>query len=250
MKKPRLFASNLAFAFMLGLVVPISAQAVPVLANGGFETGLGGWSRVDQLSSDGTFYLQSGTTSPVAGDPVPAPPQGINAAMTDQSAGGSHALYQDFTASAGPATLSFSLYVGNRANAFYVPGHLDWAGADLNQQARVDILRSGADDFSIAAADVLLSLFSTQVGDPLVSGYTTYSFDVTSFLGAHAGETLRLRFVEVDNVAPFQFGVDDVRFDAVTPVPEPETLVLLGTGLAALLGRFAKRRRGRGIKGE
>ena len=244
MKTPRLFASNVACAAWFGLLVPLSAQALPVLVNGGFEAGLSGWTRVEQLGSDGTFYLQSGTTSPVAGDPVPAPPQGANAAMTDPSGGGSHVLYQDFTASAGAATLSFSLYVGNRGDAFYVPGHLDWAGVDLNQQARVDILRSGADVFSVAAADVLLSLFSTNVGDPLVSGYSTYAFDVTSLLAAHAGETLRLRFAEVDNVAPFQFGVDDVRFDAVTPVPEPETLVLLGAGLAALVGRFAKRRRG------
>jgi hypothetical protein len=161
--------------------------------------------------------------------------------MTDQEGGGSHALYQDFTASAGPATLSFSLYVGNRADAFYLPGHLDWATADLNQQARVDIVSTGANIFSVAAGDVLLSLFATQAGDALESGYTTYSFDLTSFLGAHAGETLRLRFAEADNVAPFQFGVDNVRFDAATPVPEPETLLLMLAGLGAI-GGYARRK--------
>lgn len=243
MKTSRRLALNLACAATLAFAAPIGALAAPTLVNGGFESGLSGWTRANQLGSDGTFFLQTGTSSPVLGFPVPAPPQGTTAAMTDQEGGGSHALYQDFVASSGPAILSFSLYVGNRASAFYLPGHLDWATADLNQQARVDILNPGAATFSVAAGDVLLSLFSTNVGDALVSGYTTYSFDLTSFLGVHAGEGLRLRFVEVDNVAPFQFGVDNVRFDALAPVPEPETLLLLGAGLAALLGRTARRPR-------
>ena len=240
----RLLALNAACAITLACAAPSAANAAPAIVNGGFESGFSGWTRVDQLGSDGTFFLQTGTASPVNGFPVPAPAQGVTAAMTDQGAGGSHALYQDFLASAGPATLSFSLYVGNGADAFYRPGHLDWATADLNQQARVDILKSGADPFSIAAADVLLSLFSTKVGDPLQSGYSTYSFDLTSFLDAHTGEVLRLRFAEVDNVAPFQFGVDDVRFGTVAAVPEPESVLLLGVGFAALLGRLARRRRG------
>ena len=53
------------------------------IANGGFESGFSGWTRVDQLGSEGTFVVQSGTASPVSADPVPAPPQGANAAMTD-----------------------------------------------------------------------------------------------------------------------------------------------------------------------
>lgn len=244
MKTSNHLALNVACAAMLALVVPIAAHAAPSIANGGFESGFSGWTRVNQLGSDGTFFLQSGTSSPVTGFPVPAPPQGVSAAMTDQGAGGSHVLYQDFLASAGSATLSFSLYVGNRAEAFFVPGHLDWATAELNQQARVDIVKVGAGAFSTAAGDVLLSLFSTKLGDPLESGYTTYSFDLTSFLGLHTGEVLRLRFAEVDNVAPFQFGVDNVRFDSLAAVPEPESALLLGIGLAALLGRLSRRQRG------
>jgi hypothetical protein len=243
MNASRLRALSGACAATLALVVPIAAHAASSIANGGFESGFGGWTRANQIGSDGSFVLATGTSSPVSGSPVPAPPQGITAAMTDQSGGGSHVLYQDFLASAGAATLSFSLYVGNRASAFFLPGHLDWAGADLNQQARVDILKASAGTFSVDAGDVLLSLFSTHLGDPLVSGYTSYSFDLTSFLGVHAGETLRLRFAEVDNVAPFQFGVDNVRFDAVAAVPEPEAMLLLAIGLAALLGRMSRRAR-------
>ena len=76
------------------------------------------WTRADQLGSDGTFSLQAGTLSPVNGDPVPAPPGGTYAAMTDAQGPGSHVLYQDFVVSASSATLSFDLFIGNRADAF------------------------------------------------------------------------------------------------------------------------------------
>jgi len=65
-----------------GLQMAAYAQ-LPVITNGGFESGFTGWTRADQTGSDGTFFLQTGTSSPVNSDPVPAPPQGVNAAMTD-----------------------------------------------------------------------------------------------------------------------------------------------------------------------
>jgi hypothetical protein len=78
------------------------------IANGGFEAGLGGWTSADQVGSDGTFFWQIGTASPVNGDPVPAPPGGLYAAMTDAQGPGSHVLYQNitFTARLGRARLA------------------------------------------------------------------------------------------------------------------------------------------------
>jgi len=73
-----------------------SAAARPARAdfqlinNGGFEVGFAGWTRQDFLGSDGTFFLQTGSTSPINHDPVPAPPGGLTAAMTDAQAGVSH----------------------------------------------------------------------------------------------------------------------------------------------------------------
>jgi hypothetical protein len=210
----------------------LSAHAASIsLNNGGFEAGLTGWTIANEIGSDGTFFLQTGTTSPVNGDPVPAPPQGLRAAMTDAGAGGSHVLYQDFVvpASLGATLLTFDLFVGNRADAFRTPNHLDWFTPDLNQQARVDLLLGGTDPFSLLAADVVLNAFRTNVGDPLVSGYTHFSVDVTSALIANTGATLRLRFAEVDNVGPLQFGVDNVSFSTPTAAaaPEPPSLLLL-----------------------
>ena len=218
------------------LVVAATANADPLIFNGGFESGLTSWVRVDQLGSEGTFFLQTGTLSPISGDTVPAPPQGITAAMTDALGPGSHILYQDFVVPNEAALLTFSLFIGNRADRFATPNTLDFSTPALNQRARVDIVRPGSDAFSIAPADIVLSLYQTQVGNPLVSGYTNFSFDVTPVFSANVGQTLRLRFAETDNVSTFQFGVDNVSLETgATAVPEPRAMLLLGSGLLALL---------------
>src|SRR5205807_739403 len=85
-------------AVALALAATSSVHAVPVISNGGFEAGLTSWTRVDQLGSEGTFFSQSGSLSPVNGNPVPSPPEGATAAMTDAPGPGSHVLYQDFVA--------------------------------------------------------------------------------------------------------------------------------------------------------
>lgn len=225
---------------MPGLTAVSSVHALPTLVNGGFESGFDGWSQADQFGSEGGFSLQTGTASPLDGDAVPAPPQGTSAAMTDGFGPGSHVLYQDTVASAGNATLSFDPFVGNRADRFALPpsGSLDFALTSpmgvqtLNQQVRVDILRAGADPFSAAGADIVLTLYQSQVGAALVGGYGTVTIDISPVLSAYSGETLRLRFAETDNIAPFRIGIDNVRIAAV---PEPASALMLGAGMAALL---------------
>ena len=242
MKTMRHLGMTCVVVSALGLTYAPAASAAPLIVNGGFESGFSGWTVANFLGSDGSFVVQSGTTSPSSGSTVPAPPGGINAAMSDAQAGGSHVLYQDFVALAQSSVLSFDLFVGNRADRFATPSTLDWTTPALNQQARVDILRAGTDPFSVSASDILLSVFQTQVGSPLVFGYTTFSVDVSALLAANAGQTLRLRFAEVDNIFAFQLGVDNVSLqEAAAVIPEPASMVLLGTGLLA----FALRR-GRG----
>jgi len=230
-------------------LIALPLHAAPIL-NGDFESGLSNWTVADLVGSAGSFTLQSGLSSPVTGTPVPAPPGGSNAAMTDAEAGGSHALYQDFTqaTAVGSARLSFDLFVGNSADAFHLPDAptLDWATSVLNQQARVDLLLGTGDPFSLAPEDLLANLFLTGLTDPLVSGYNHIEVDITALLNAHLNQSLRLRFAEVDNVSPFQFGVDNVVLDIGDPaeVPEPASLMLLLGGLAAALSsrRMLRRR--------
>jgi hypothetical protein len=220
-------------ATALWLTHASATYAAPLIVNGGFESGFSGWTVANSTGSDGTFFLQSGTMSPTSGFPVPAPPGGTTAAMTDSLGPGGHVLYQDFVALAQSGILNFDLFVGNRADRFAAPATLDWTTPALNQQARIDILRAGTDPFSVAPADVLLTLYQTQPGGPLVFGYTSFTFDVSALLAANAGQMLRLRFTEIDNIANFQLGVDNVSLQEAV-VPEPASLLLCGTGLVAL----------------
>jgi len=157
--------------FILFLAVIVAASAVAGTAtagtfvNGGFETGtFFGWSTADQAGGSGAWFIQSGTTSPLNGFPVFAPPQGHFQAMTDQSGPGSHVLYQNIGVAPGDS-LSFWVDYVNEAGLFCTPATLDYT-AGCNQQFRVDIMTPSSDPFSVAPGDVLKNAFQTQVGDP------------------------------------------------------------------------------------
>jgi hypothetical protein len=237
------FVKTLWLAAVLACVLARPACAAQIINNGTFETGLTGWSVANALGSDGSFGLQTGTTSPINGDMVPAPPGGTRAAMTDAAGPGTHILYQDFFVSApvGSAVLTFDAFIGNRASSLFnpSPASLDFGAPDFNQQARVDILVSGATSFSVAATDVLLTAFQTNPGDPAISGYRTITANLTSVWNSHVNSTLRLRFAETDNVAAFQFGVDNVSL-LTAAVPEPAGFLPVFGALLYLVRRRGK----------
>jgi hypothetical protein len=226
----------------LGLVLSITPRAsadVDLIINGGFEDAggsLNGWTVLDQGGSSGSFFLQTGGSSPLNGFPVPPPPGGSFAAMTDAIGPGSHLLYQDIAVPVGgvmSATLSFDIFINNQNGDFFTPDSLDF-NVFPNQQARADVITTAADPFSVAGGDVLANVYQTMVGDPATSGYATVTTDLTALLNAHAGETVRVRFAEVDNQNAFNLGVDNVSL-RVTAVPEPAALLLLGSGAVGLL---------------
>jgi hypothetical protein len=72
MKIPGRVTSRLFMGAVMSLAVAAPARATSFVLNGGFEAGLSGWTRADQLGSEGGFFLQSGTSSPLVADPVPA----------------------------------------------------------------------------------------------------------------------------------------------------------------------------------
>jgi hypothetical protein len=227
----------------LALILFACAAPLPaaeLLLNGGFELNFTSWTRVDQAGSDGTFAIQTGTFSPVNGDTVPAPPGPTRAAMSDSGAPGSHLLYQDFLVPSAPQfLLSLDLFLGNRGGLYASPASLDFGINGFNQQFRLDIVTTGAAPFSLAAADVLANLYQTQPGNPLVSGYNHLSFDVSSLLNSRVGQTVRLRFAEVDNQGAFQVGVDNVSLQSGA-VPEPGTMLLTAGACLLGLARFGK----------
>ena len=202
---------------VLILAIPGVSSAATVV-NGGFETGtFSGWTVVDQPGSfpDSSWFVYSGTTTPVSFSTIAAPPQGTFAATSDQNGAGSHVLFQDIALEAGfRHVLSFDLYYNNQNGAFFTPSTLDF-NEFPNQQYRVDVLRAGADPFSVASGDVLATVFQTQVGDPATLAPTRITFDLSAF----AGMTVRLRFAEVDNQFFFNASVDDVAIESVRNLP-------------------------------
>lgn len=213
----------------------LALQAPAAIINGGFEPNLASWVVANQLGSDGSFLSQTGTASPVNANTVAAPPEGTHAAMSDGAGPGSHILYQDLLIplNTGAASITFSYYLRNGAPAYANPGNLDFSGAAQNQQARVDLITTSADPFSTAPADVLANLFQTTAATPLATnGYLTLTVNISAVAASRSGQTIRLRFAEVDNVFPLNFGVDNVSLVTI-PTPEPATWFL---GVTALFG--------------
>ena len=185
----------------------ISTLSSPnVIVNGSFEVdggSLTGWTQLNQGFSLGSWFVQSGTGSPISGFPVQPPTNGAHAAMTDQFGPGTHVLYQDVTVPAG-ARLSFDVFIANRAGIFWTPASLSF-NVSPNQQARVDIVTTTSSVLDVGPG-VIANLFRTDVGDPVVSGYET----VTTSLASLAGRRVRIRFGQVETVYFFQTGIDNV----------------------------------------
>jgi hypothetical protein len=232
---------------ILLMVAVLPAMASSIIVNGGFETNGGagsstftGWTVTNESGSGGSWYVQTGTLSPLNGLPVPVPPEGSYAAMTDASGPSSQVLIQDFTVplDATSVTLSFDYFLNNLGPDYVPGGDLDFNDSP-NQQARVDILPSA--DGAFDTSSVLLNAYGTQSGDTLQPGaWETFSEDITSAVSP--GGTYQLRFAEVDDLGQFNFGVDNVQINVNTgSVPEPSTVALSAAGLV-LLGLRLRRK--------
>jgi hypothetical protein len=212
---------------MRRLMVLLAAMAVMVVGyagtalaatvvNGGFETGdTSGWTVVNEEGGSGDWYVCSSdrATCPAPSPSTFPPPEGTYAAISSQESEGSHILYQDVTLEAGAThQLSFTTYYENYADEFFTPNSLSYRIGEHNQQYRIDIMKPDAPVDSVAPEDILATVFSTKVGDPLTMAPTPITFDLSQF----ASSTVRLRFAEVDNQNNFVVGVDDVKVTSVT----------------------------------
>jgi hypothetical protein len=233
----------------LALVAPAAAMAATVV-NGDFESGLTGWQRFrDTMHGDaGNWFVYSGTEAPLSSPSGPedeeegvgtlqAPPQGTYAATTDEEDPGDYVLYQDVALEPFYThRLSMTLYYRSFAPiGIPSPDSLSWSlgrsGQEIeeeeereeesvelepNQQYRVDVMKPSAPIDSLDPADILSTVFATRAGDAQTMAPREFSADLTPF----AGQTVRLRFANVDNQYFFNAGVDDV---SITSVPVTAT---------------------------
>lgn len=196
--------------------------------NGGFETGsLSGWTEQDQAGSSGSWLAYSGTVAPLSGNPIPAPPQGTYAAISDQTDPSSSILYQDVTLPAGGHyTLALYAYYTAYAALDTLPT-LDYTTTG-NEQFRIDIMSPTAAPTSVAAGDVLKSIFVTQSGGADTMAPTLLTADLSQF----AGQTVRLRVAVVANESFLNAGVDGV---SITSPPTAATLPASGATLTGAM---------------
>jgi hypothetical protein len=205
-----------------------------------------------------------------------------------QGGAGTRVLYQVFTVPLGSitsVTLRYNYFVGNPVGPSPVgDGVLDYTSDPiLNPRhfARVDLLRGNAANLfsttAVASGGDLLRNFYLGGGDPQFTedwrwnssgtnpqteGPTTVSlpntpanppagFNITG--NVQAGQTYILRFAEVSNQGPLNFGIDNVSIDfqGVIALPEPGTLPLMGLaapGVALLAVRRHRRRCRRSLR--
>lgn len=195
-----------------------------LIVNGSFEANSGGttftgWSEFN--SGNGNWVVQSGPSSVGF-----APPDGSFGAMSTQGGPGTHILYQDVTLPPQGATLSFSIASRTFA-AFRTPLSLVHTTFP-NQQFRVDVANPANVITTLSPSDVML--YRTNVGDPTIFAFKRLSFDLAAF----GGQTIRLRFTEVDNQGNFWLGLDYVTLipnaplDNTAPVITPNVVGTLG----------------------
>ena len=233
-------ASVLALALLSWLAGVHPATAVQLITNGGFESGLTGWTVSDQPGSGGTWIATSSFAP--SGISTVGPLNGSMYALTVQTGPGAQVLFQDFTVDPdSKVTLSFGLFADNFADVTSInPAGLDY-NATPNQHVRVDILSSGSSAFDTGSGVLQNFYLGTDAG-ATPHPYTVYTFDISGLVGQ--GGTFTLRIGEVDNQSYLLAGVDDVSI-AARPAFEPGAALLLGAALTSIAGGSILRRRPR-----
>jgi hypothetical protein len=227
-RKP-LIAAIFGAVASIALIAPGGAGAATVV-NGSFETGsLAGWQVVNTPpppEESGSWFAYTGTTPPIGEGPIPAPPVGTFAAISAQGGPGTHILYQDIALEPQyKHQLSMFVYYNSAATlATPSPNTLSSAFPPANQQYRVDVMKPTAALDSVAPGDILATVFATQTEGPQQMAPTVFTTDLTPF----AGQTVRLRLVEVDNQLFLWGGADGIAIQSTPPPSPPSNLVVVG----------------------
>lgn len=214
-------------AIAISAVLAMPAAAAQVI-NGSFTDGLNGWQVQTESGSAGDWSTYSGSTLPVSGNAAPAPLDG-SAAVADESMPASMILYQDVSLEAGAThTLSLDYWVDNQGADWLIPNPPSLSFATpANQQVRIDVIKPSAAADTLDPDDILQTIYAPVSGDPANLPWT----NVTAELSAFAGQSVRLRFVDVNNNDYLHFGVDNVTISTsalpAPPSPGPPLLKIL-----------------------
>jgi hypothetical protein len=190
-----------------------------LIVNGNFSTGdFAGWTVFNQAGGNGNWSVYSGTTAPNS-FAIPAPPGSDTfASVTSQFGPGTHILYQVVNLPPGKTlTLSFKMFWQNEAGSWFTPASLDFTTIP-NQQYRADVVAAPGGTLA-GSEETLIGVLNTPakatVGDPARSGGAAADpANWVSFgpidLTPLAGQSVAIRFAEVDNQLFFELGVADV----------------------------------------
>jgi hypothetical protein len=205
------------------------------IVNSGFEmNSFANW-QPKQEGDSGRFVVYKGTPTVDSFLTVPSPRGGISgpslrkprrgtyAAASIQGGPGTRLLFRTLTLGE-KRKLSFVFYADNDSGAYSNPDpdtlHEDSVQpirgypartrgipTGGNQQYRVDIMRPGADPYSIDDGDVLKNLLASKAGDPAKQGWKRFRFNLSSL---PAGK-VKLRVADADENGFLQVGFDDLR---------------------------------------
>jgi hypothetical protein len=225
----RILASLAILLFAFG-----SARADQLITNGGFESGLTGWTATS--TGDGNFTANSGTTTPLTFNATVGANSGSFYALSDDFSGSqTQKLTQSFTTGTfTTATLSFEMFVN------------DIQGGDFGSSGpggEVSLLTSGG--VLIAVLNGPVDTFENPMGVP--NPYIFYSDDLSGLLSANT--TYELQFTSTDSTALINVGIDDVSLvtsSATPPVPEPGTFSLFA--ISGLLGYWRAYRKPKAVR--
>jgi hypothetical protein len=226
----RNIAGALAGILFPVLALAFNANAAQLISNGGFETGLTGWTVTTSAGSGGSWFADTGIATPLTGNPTVGPFSGRGYAVTDQVGPGVNALSQDYTVPVDTTslTLTFDMFVN------------DWNSS--TGTADVEALISAAGGNPVTGVGTVLTTQDILVTGGVPNPYVAFNFAIPGYV---PGDTYILNFRETDTLANMNVGVDDVSLVATTTIstPEPSSIALLLGALAAS-GVFGRRRLG------
>ncbi|MCG7853819.1 MAG: PEP-CTERM sorting domain-containing protein [Methanosarcinaceae archaeon] len=210
--------------FLVVLTVPfllLSASAGAALINGGFEGGFSDWTAAGNTSVLMTANLGDGSGGTVAFNPY----EGSNmASITYPAMAGSiwdNYIYQDVELGETDKYLNFAYNFWTYDEApFDNPGFM--------------VAINGKTVFSIAAGDI----GDDTLGNLDFTGWTLISIPVEQYYDPDRPVSIMISF-NAGNTGDDQYA-SGVFLDAVSmtesPVPVPTTILLLGSGLVAMIG--------------